>query len=194
MYCCGAGTAADTEMTTQMIASQLELQRLHTGRVVPVASAATLLKQMLFRYQGHISAALVLGGVDSSGPHIYCIYPHGSVDKLPYSTMGKFLTKSLLYLCALHLQPVVDTIHIILSRLTTRYKRHAGQCQRITNIKEKNSITVYYFKYHRCKTFTIDCHLRRSIIEDGIASFSICLVCKVIILLYLFTGKPLKFY
>jgi len=88
MYCCGAGTAADTEMTTQMIASQLELQRLHTGRVVPVASAATLLKQMLFRYQGHISAALVLGGVDSTGPHIYCIYPHGSVDKLPYSTMG----------------------------------------------------------------------------------------------------------
>lgn len=86
--CCGAGTAADTEMTTQMISSQLELHRLSTNRVVPVPCAATLLKQYLFRYQGHVSAALVLGGVDSQGPHIYCIYPHGSVDPLPYATMG----------------------------------------------------------------------------------------------------------
>lgn len=90
MYCCGAGTAADTEMTTQTVASQLELQRLHTGRTVPVETAATLLKRMLFRYQGHIGAALVLGGVDRTGPHIYCIYPHGSVDKLPYATMGMY--------------------------------------------------------------------------------------------------------
>lgn len=43
---------------------------------------------MLFRYQGHISAALVLGGVDSTGPHLYSVYPHGSTDKLPYVTMG----------------------------------------------------------------------------------------------------------
>lgn len=75
-------------MTTNMIASQLELLRLNTGRVVPVVTANTLLKQMLFRYQGHVSAALVLGGVDNSGPHIYSIHPHGSTDKLPYATMG----------------------------------------------------------------------------------------------------------
>ncbi|CAD7080370.1 unnamed protein product [Hermetia illucens] len=88
MYCCGAGTAADTEMTTDLIASQLELHRLNTGRQVPVITANTLLKQMLFRYQGYISAALVLGGVDKTGSYIYCIYPHGSTDKLPYASMG----------------------------------------------------------------------------------------------------------
>uniref|UniRef100_T1IJR7 Proteasome subunit beta n=1 Tax=Strigamia maritima TaxID=126957 RepID=T1IJR7_STRMM len=86
--CCGAGTAADTEMTSQMISSQLELHRLATGRTVPVAAANRLLKQMLFRHQGFIGAALVLGGVDRSGPHLYCIFPHGSSDKLPYVTMG----------------------------------------------------------------------------------------------------------
>lgn len=42
----------------------------------------------LFRYQGYIGAALVLGGVDCNGPHLYSIYPHGSTDKLPYVTMG----------------------------------------------------------------------------------------------------------
>lgn len=88
MYCCGAGTAADTEMTTQMIASNLELHRLNTGRTVPVVVANTMLKQFLFRYQGYVSAALVLGGVDTTGSYIYCIYPHGSTDKLPYATMG----------------------------------------------------------------------------------------------------------
>ena len=40
------------------------------------------------RYQGHVSAALVLGGVDVRGPHLFTVYPHGSTDALPYATMG----------------------------------------------------------------------------------------------------------
>lgn len=75
-------------MTTKMVSSQLELHRLNTNRVVPVACASTLLKQYLFRYQGYVSAALVLGGVDNDGPHIYSIHPHGSTDRIPYATMG----------------------------------------------------------------------------------------------------------
>jgi 20S proteasome subunit beta 2 len=43
---------------------------------------------LLFRYQGHVSAALVLGGVDVHGPHLYSIFPHGSTQRLPYVTMG----------------------------------------------------------------------------------------------------------
>lgn len=86
--CCGAGTAADTENTTNNISSQLELHRLRTDRESRVATACRLLKQMLYKYQGHVSAALVLGGVDINGPALYSIYPHGSVDKLPYVTMG----------------------------------------------------------------------------------------------------------
>lgn len=40
------------------------------------------------RYQGHVSAALVLGGVDFRGPHLFTVYPHGSTDSLPFCTMG----------------------------------------------------------------------------------------------------------
>lgn len=153
--CCGAGTAADTEMTTQLISSNMELHSLSTGRLPRVVTANRMLKQMLFRcllwwvgggrgalgpiplgscgvplqagqpaqllrgtlrtqaaseskavafgikyatpppctcvprYQGYIGAALVLGGVDVTGPHLYSIYPHGSTDKLPYVTMGE---------------------------------------------------------------------------------------------------------
>jgi len=32
IYCCGAGTAADTENTTALVSSQLELLRLVSGR------------------------------------------------------------------------------------------------------------------------------------------------------------------
>jgi len=88
IYCCGAGTSADTENTTGLISSQLELHRLNTGRPSRVITALTMLKQMLFKYQGNVSAALVLGGVDLTGPSLYTIYPHGSTDKLPYVTMG----------------------------------------------------------------------------------------------------------
>ncbi|KAI4504040.1 hypothetical protein M0802_000511 [Mischocyttarus mexicanus] len=88
MYCCGAGTAADNEMTCQMIASQLELHRLNTGRTVPVCTANSMFKQFLFRHQGHIGVALVLGGVDLDGPHLYAIFPHGSTEKYTFTSMG----------------------------------------------------------------------------------------------------------
>jgi len=86
--CCGAGTAADTEFTTALISSNMELHALQTGRKPRVVTAMTMLKQMLFKYQGHIGAALVLGGVDATGPQLFTIHPHGSTDKLPYVTMG----------------------------------------------------------------------------------------------------------
>lgn len=88
IYCCGAGTAADTEMTTRMISSQLELHRLNSGRTPRVISALRLLKQFLFQYHGHIGAALILGGVDKTGTYLYGIHPHGSSDRVPYTTMG----------------------------------------------------------------------------------------------------------
>lgn len=88
IWCCGAGTAADTEKTTELIASNLELLRLSTGSQSRVVTSLTLLKRMLYKYQGNISAALVLGGVDVHGPHLYSIHPHGSTQRLPYTTMG----------------------------------------------------------------------------------------------------------
>jgi len=88
IFCCGAGTAADTENTTEEISSNLALHRLATGRKSRIVTACLMLKQKLFKYRGNISAALVLGGVDVDGLHLYTIYPHGSTDKLPYVTMG----------------------------------------------------------------------------------------------------------
>ena len=71
-----------------MVSSALALHRFATGRASRVATALQMLKSHLFRHQGHISAALVLGGVDVEGPHLFTVYPHGSTDSLPVATMG----------------------------------------------------------------------------------------------------------
>lgn len=88
MVVCGAGTAADCNKITAMIESQLELLRLDWNRQVKVCTAQRLFKNMLFRYQGHIGAYLIIGGVDFDGPQLYSIAAHGSTDKIPFTAMG----------------------------------------------------------------------------------------------------------
>uniref|UniRef100_A0A665TA71 Proteasome subunit beta n=1 Tax=Echeneis naucrates TaxID=173247 RepID=A0A665TA71_ECHNA len=89
IFCCGAGVAADAKITTQIMASNVALHMLNTGRPPLVAMVTRQLKQMLFfRYQGHVGSSLIVGGVDVTGSHLYSIYPHGSYDKLPFLTMG----------------------------------------------------------------------------------------------------------
>ncbi|KAF1984054.1 N-terminal nucleophile aminohydrolase [Aulographum hederae CBS 113979] len=88
IWCAGAGTAADTEFTTALISSNLELHSLSTGRRPRVVTVMTMLKQHLYRYQGHIGAYLVVAGCDPTGAHLFTVHAHGSTDKLPYVTMG----------------------------------------------------------------------------------------------------------
>jgi 20S proteasome subunit beta 2 len=70
------------------MASNLELHALSTGRKPRVVTCMTMLKQHLFRYQGHIGAYLVVAGCDPTGSHLFTVHAHGSTDKLPYVTMG----------------------------------------------------------------------------------------------------------
>ncbi|CAM9706567.1 unnamed protein product, partial [Ascophyllum nodosum] len=53
-----------------------------------VSAAAYLLKRHLFRHQGTISAALVLGGVDAVGTHLYQIHEGGSLAEVDFAAMG----------------------------------------------------------------------------------------------------------
>merc|ERR1719203_431103 len=68
--------------------SKMELLRMAMNREPRVCTVVRRLSTTLFKYQGHIGCALVLGGVDFTGPHLYQIYPHGSTDYLPFTTMG----------------------------------------------------------------------------------------------------------
>lgn len=88
IWCAGAGTAADTEMVTLMTASNLELHSLATNREPRVVSAMQMLKQHLFKYQGHIGAYLIVAGVDPTGASLFSIHAHGSTDVGHYMSLG----------------------------------------------------------------------------------------------------------
>lgn len=88
IYCCGAGTAADTEKTTGLLSSNLTIFSLNSGRNPRMVMAVNILQDMLYRYHGNIGANLILGGVDCTGNHLYSVGPWGSVNKVPYLAMG----------------------------------------------------------------------------------------------------------
>lgn len=88
MYCAGAGTAADTQHVNRQVSQELALLRLNTGRQSRVVTAVTRLSEHLFRYQGHVGAYLILGGVDASGPQLYGISADGTFKHQPYTTLG----------------------------------------------------------------------------------------------------------
>lgn len=89
VYCCGAGTAADTQYVTRKAQSECRLLMLEADwETIPFNIPKTIIKRHLFEHQGHISAALILGGYDKKGPHLCSIAPHGSSDSTPFVTMG----------------------------------------------------------------------------------------------------------
>jgi len=89
LSCCGAGTAADMEMSATWCSSNMELHRLYSNRKrIPVIVATKFMSQYLNYFKGSIHANFILGGVDGRGPHLHQIFEHGSTDKLPFATLG----------------------------------------------------------------------------------------------------------
>lgn len=95
IWCCGAGTAADTDHVTEMASANLRLFTMNTGIQPRVEQAASILINKLFPYGGYISAALILGGVDFTGPSVYSISPDGCLAKGPFMTMGSGMYASI---------------------------------------------------------------------------------------------------
>lgn len=89
IYSAGAGTAADCRMLAREVSAQLELLRLNMQQQEPkVITAVTILKRKLFQHQGHLEAALILGGVNNGRGYLFPIAPHGSSDSTCYCSQG----------------------------------------------------------------------------------------------------------
>ncbi|XP_073497975.1 proteasome subunit beta type-10-like [Phyllobates terribilis] len=88
IYCCGAGVAADAEYVTNLLSSNLAMHAMSTGRPPRVCTATRILKQLLYRYRGHIGASIIIGGYDVRGPHINGVHPHGSTDNSLFTALG----------------------------------------------------------------------------------------------------------
>lgn len=75
-----AGTVADAQRTVDILTANAQLYQLNMGRPIPVNSAARLVANLLFsaRYMP-LATQVLIGGVDDSGSHVFCLDPFGSL-------------------------------------------------------------------------------------------------------------------
>jgi len=57
--------------------SNLELQRLNSGRQTRVSAYITSTSSLLYKYQGNLGAYLIVGGYDVLGPHLVMLSAEG---------------------------------------------------------------------------------------------------------------------
>ncbi|XP_023565183.1 proteasome subunit beta type-10 isoform X2 [Octodon degus] len=80
IYCCGAGVAADAEMTTRMAASNMELHALSTGREPRVATVTRFLRQMLFRIWAGCGSGSTGGPVPAEHDSEQSLFPQFTLE------------------------------------------------------------------------------------------------------------------
>jgi proteasome beta subunit len=79
-----AGTVSDVQLLTKFIKAELRLKDIRTGKESGVREAANLLANMVYNNIRKLSlipgiSHFLVGGVDSSGWHLYDLAPDGSI-------------------------------------------------------------------------------------------------------------------
>ncbi len=79
-----AGTVSDLQIIVRLLRAELSIKDTRTGRISNVKEAANLLSGMTYgvirRYSTIVGVChFLLGGHDTKGPHLYEIYPDGSI-------------------------------------------------------------------------------------------------------------------
>jgi len=84
-----AGGVADTQNLVSILKAETELFKLKTSKDIELNSIATLTSNILHsnRFFPYL-AQLLIGGVDSAGPHVFMLDPFGALLKDKYLASG----------------------------------------------------------------------------------------------------------
>lgn len=74
-----AGGVADAQNVVEIVKANSKLYKYEKGVFMPVSAAASLTSNLLFANRGMLMLQALLGGVDSTGPHVFALDPLGSV-------------------------------------------------------------------------------------------------------------------
>ncbi len=75
-----SGAVADAQRTVDILKANAQLYKLNTGRPMPVNSAARLVANLFFSARlAPMIAQVLVGGIDTSGPHVFSLDPFGSL-------------------------------------------------------------------------------------------------------------------
>jgi proteasome beta subunit len=74
-----SGGVADAQYVVEILKVNAKLYKLNNGRPMPVKAASRLVGNVLFSARGGLMAQILVGGVDSTGPHVFSLDPFGSI-------------------------------------------------------------------------------------------------------------------
>jgi len=84
-----SGVVADAQQTVATLKANARLYRLQRRLAMPVSAAARLVANLFFSYRLFpLMTQIIIGGIDSSGAHLFSIDPFGSITEEKYVATG----------------------------------------------------------------------------------------------------------
>ena len=74
-----SGGVADAQYVVEVLKVNAKLYKLNNGRPMPIKAASRLVGNVLFSARGGLMAQILVGGVDTTGAHIFSLDPFGSL-------------------------------------------------------------------------------------------------------------------
>ncbi|MBN1785050.1 MAG: archaeal proteasome endopeptidase complex subunit beta [Candidatus Bathyarchaeota archaeon] len=75
-----SGSVADAQRVVEVLKVNAKLYKLNNGRPIPIKAASRLVANLLFSARlAPLIAQILVGGVDSTGPHVFSLDPLGSL-------------------------------------------------------------------------------------------------------------------
>ena len=75
-----SGSVADAQRVVEILKVNAKLYKLNNSRPIPIQAASRLVANILFSARlAPLIAQILVGGVDSTGPHVFALDPFGSL-------------------------------------------------------------------------------------------------------------------
>jgi len=75
-----SGSVADAQRVVEILKVNAKLYKLNNSRPIPIQAASRLVANLLFSARlAPLVAQILVGGVDSTGPHVFALDPFGSL-------------------------------------------------------------------------------------------------------------------
>jgi len=74
-----SGGVADAQYVVEVLKVNAKLYKISNGRPMPIKAASRLVANVLFSARGGLLAQILVGGVDTTGPHVFSLDPFGSL-------------------------------------------------------------------------------------------------------------------
>jgi proteasome beta subunit len=75
-----SGSVADAQRVVEVLKVNAKLYKLNNDRPIPIQAASRLVANLLFSARlAPLIAQIIVGGVDSTGPHVFALDPFGSL-------------------------------------------------------------------------------------------------------------------